>query len=464
MHTTSPRQVNTICNPDLYGDSDPLEIQSFEFFIRRVLPGFTRILDDHFWHQTIPQLSRIEPLVWNAVIAMSSLIRYPQYSTAPVLPGSTKTPVTDGNHRKALIWYGKSIAGVKERIKSEKTWSSLALITCILYTSIECLQDNIVEAYTLYQRAVGMAGLVTTEYCGYSSTTLSERSLEDRIRVLLRHETMSHGLLVPRPKLTLDSAAGRFDSLSDAREELYALVTETQAFVQHVNAKKNAYGKEWIAPSDIVTQQEDLQTNLLRWHSAFSNTTASPGAVSGPNDGELSSVLLLAYGQYFIWLSACLSTFETAYDQFFQHFQLMIEHADHVIAATRAEVRPVFVLESRVIASLYFIAIKCRQPSIRRRAVVLLRNGPQVENIWKAEPMAVVAERTIGVEESGSEHGVYHAQALSSDLPPESSRVYRQEVVELKDNNGQLCSHLILNRWYQNDAFQWSKAEHIVKI
>ncbi|KAL6245744.1 hypothetical protein RBB50_006897 [Rhinocladiella similis] len=459
-------QVHSISRPDQYVNVEQTELRSFEFFIRRVVPGFTRIVEAHFWHQIIPQLSRAEPLMWNAVVAMSCLIQHPQYSTAPGLPGGAKTPVIDEHHRKALTWYSKSIAGLKERLAIEKTPSSLALVACVLYMCIECLQDNMIEAATLHRSAAGMLGLVATEGGRRLITPYGTR-LEDTIRALVRHEATAHGLLdlhVSRPKVMLDSVTGRFNSLSDAREELYAVITETQAFIFRARKIKEMQGKDWKAPPDFTTQQEHLLTSLLRWHLGLTNTTGGPSPVSSPDEDELTSVLLVSHGQYSIWLSVCLSTSETAFDQFNHHFESIVDHAHRAITATKTNLRPAFMFETRVIPSLYFVATKCRHPQIRRRALFLLRNGPKVENLWKAEPMADVAQKVIGIEESGSELGIYEQDPLRSDLPPESHRLYRQEVVELKGDNGQLGYYLVLNRWHQDAALQWSRTEHVVKL
>lgn len=461
---TQAHQMSTF---RLYASADQREIQSFEYFVSRVLPSFTRIVDDSFWHQTIPQLSHSEPLIWHAVIAMSCLIQYPQYSAAPVIPANPRasTTISDENHRTALTWYGRSIAGLRDRLKPEVSRPAVALIACILYVCIECLQDHIIEAAVLYRHAVSMVGLAPPNIQEQSNMAKSETELDYKIRAILRHETMSHGLPVPRPKLTLDSTSGSFQASSAAREELYALITECQAFIQNVGRIKNMHGKDWLPPPDLIQQQEYHQADLFRWHVAFSNTTSNPGAIHSPDELELRSVLFIVYAQYFIWLSVCLSTFETAFDNFFPYFESIVEQAERVIKSKRPENRPVFLLESRVIPSLYFVAIKCRHPWIRRRALFLLRSGPKVENIWKSEPMALVAEKSIDVEESGSMHpddrqAQVYAQTQTSateNLPPECNRLYQQEVVDLKDTNGRATHGLVLCGWRQGEDLQWSR-------
>ncbi|KEF53512.1 uncharacterized protein A1O9_10487 [Exophiala aquamarina CBS 119918] len=467
--TPTLAQANPMSIFGVYGSASRQETRSFEYFVSQVIPGFTRIVDDSFWHQTILQLSHSESLIWHAVIAMSCLIQYPQYSTAPVIPASPRAPtaISNEHHRRALTWYGWSIAGLRDRLTLEKSRSAVAVIACMLYVCIECLQDHVIEAVVLYRHAVGMVGLAPPNNHEQSSMAKTETEIEidHKIRAILRHETMSHGLSVPRPKLTLDSTSGSFHASSAAREELYALITECQVFIQNVGRIKDMHGKDWLPSSDLIQQQESHQADLFRWHVAFSNTPSSLGAIRSPDELELRSVLFIAYAQYFIWLSVCLSTLETAFDSFFPSFESIVQHAERVIASKRPENRPVFILESRVIPSLYFVAIKCRHPWIRRRALLLLRSGPKVENIWKSEPMALVAEKSIEVEESGAIHAE-HLQAQSSawaqtspadHLPPECDRLYQQEVVNTKDTNGRATHGLVLCGWRQEKDLRWSR-------
>ena len=489
-------QSDHVSTIDMYEHIDPVEVHCFEFFIHRVVPGLTRIVDKQFWHQTVLQVSQAEPSLWNAIIAMSCLIRHPQFSDGPVLPGSAKTPVVNENHRKALKWYGKSMIGLNERIAHEKNTtgspSPLVLISCVIYMCIECLQDNMLEAFALFDKAVGMVGGLVDEGEGSSSgetslsTTLqSSTHLERTIRSLLRHEAASHGLPIPRPRSTLRPVTDRFEALSVAREELYAVISACQTFVfHHVNFIKDEQGKNWTASSELFQQQEQLQFNLLRWHARFIETTTNDSdslTIPDPHADELSSVLLVGYYHYFIWLSTCLSNFETSFDNFVLHFQWIVDHASRAIEATattttttttpsEARPRPIFILETRVIPSLYFVAIKCRHPQIRRAALLLLRKGPASENIWKAEPMARVAEMSIGVEESGyleddaSSHTYRPVPTDGVVPPPEHHRIYRQEIVAVTDSASRPAHNLILAGWRRDDHLQWSRTKHVVPI
>lgn len=94
-----------------------------------------------------------------------------------------------------------------------------------------------------------------------------------------------------------------------------------------------------------------------------------------------------------------------------------------------------------------------------------------MENIAKADPMIQVAERTIGIEESGDENGVFLEEGHDIVMPPESHRIYRRKVLEHPGSGGPPPNYVDFNanylefgRWKQNEYLQWIKTDHLVKM
>jgi len=90
-----------------------------------------------------------------------------------------------------------------------------------------------------------------------------------------------------------------------------------------------------------------------------------------------------------------------------------------------------FAFEMGVIPPLYFTAIKCRVPSIRRSAIALLQTTmPRREGIWIADLYIALARRIIEIEEGDfearhlkSDGGAIRDQLTGELLPPKSRRV-----------------------------------------
>lgn len=62
--------------------------------------------------------------------------------------------------------------------------------------------------------------------------------------------------------------------------------------------------------------------------------------------------------------------------------------------------RPVFSLATWIPGALYVVAMRCREPTIRRRALSLLKAHPRTEGIWGSTLAGKIAEAGILIEES----------------------------------------------------------------
>ena len=75
-----------------------------------------------------------------------------------------------------------------------------------------------------------------------------------------------------------------------------------------------------------------------------------------------------------------------------------------------------FTFEISIIPYLFFAATYCRCPITRRECVALLERNPPREGLWDAKQCAVLARRTIEIEEEGRTISHY-AQCLSTITP-----------------------------------------------
>jgi hypothetical protein len=79
-----------------------------------------------------------------------------------------------------------------------------------------------------------------------------------------------------------------------------------------------------------------------------------------------------------------------------------------------------FTFEMGIIPFLYFTAIKCRSPTVRRAAIHLLSKAtPQREGLWDARLMANIAKRMMEIEEDGCS-----PTSEPRTWPPEQRRVH----------------------------------------
>lgn len=68
--------------------------------------------------------------------------------------------------------------------------------------------------------------------------------------------------------------------------------------------------------------------------------------------------------------------------------------------AKRCTLRDLFTFEMGAMPAVYFTALKCRDPVIRRRAIqVLAGMRPRREGLWDARQLEAIAKRVLEVEE-----------------------------------------------------------------
>jgi hypothetical protein len=123
-----------------------------------------------------------------------------------------------------------------------------------------------------------------------------------------------------------------------------------------------------------------------------------------------------------------LSVAQTAFDQHKGRFEDVVHHADIIL--TLSGTRPSFTFEMGVIPPLYFVATKCRDPTIRRRALSLLKKALERESSWRASHAARALEQIIALEEENRGRFVEFPPIEPVVWVNESKRVRRLEVFQ----------------------------------
>jgi hypothetical protein len=113
------------------------------------------------------------------------------------------------------------------------------------------------------------------------------------------------------------------------------------------------------------------------------------------------------------------------------------------------DTQPSFTFEMGVIPPLYFVAAKCRDPTIRRRALSLLKKAPRRESSWSALPTRVV-EKTIALEEEHSGRFIESPPTRPIVWVDESKRIRPLEVVQEVKPDGTSQFMVKTTRYFEN--------------
>ncbi|KAJ4419459.1 hypothetical protein N0V85_001031 [Neurospora sp. IMI 360204] len=409
------------------------EKRSFHFFQDVTAPCLSGDFDGAFWRVLVLQICESEPAVKHAVLAVSSL--HEAMVRGAVAP---YVDITD-KQSFALFQYNKAISCLLDRMPDVDSRPLVPLLTCILFVFVEFMQFKDVESLIHLQQ-------------GHQILSQLERkpSLRGnpefeiiRNHIVPMYTRISLTLLmiggdptaIPVPLKTLIDVPMTFETIDQVRYALHDFMEECLRFTK--KSKPAKY--QQVSPEELRALEEEqdlLMRKLSRFNVAFSLFLSRNQKLLPPGCVDLIEIHTKTIH---IWISTALSTNETAFDDHISFFSAIIPRAAAFMetlsspttrenqttkagtmtatgtAASLTDARrfsAMFTFETHVIAPLFFVAIKCRHPEVRRAALDLLRRNPaRRENVWRADIMASIADYTIKLEER-------HLHSPDSDYAP----------------------------------------------
>lgn len=172
------------------------------------------------------------------------------------------------------------------------------------------------------------------------------------------------------------------------------------------------YWKREAVPVAWMMQREEATTSFEAWLNALENFFRESRVVLRPADTKSLLGLRLQIRVAIIMLKTCIDCGpESSFDVFEDEFEDMITQVESMgdVLGLR-EGQPLdnegtpFTMDLGIIHPLFFIATKCRNWSLRMRAIVELRRAGR-EGVWEGPIMAVVGERIAQIEETGTPWG-----------------------------------------------------------
>lgn len=375
-------------SPSRVNPSAQRERRAFEYYFYRGASSIAGALDLRFWKGTVLQLSRSEPAVWDAVIAISALYEVPSLSSNPVPKDSEKN--------EALSWYSRSMMSVRKLIEQNRANQEVAIVTCVLYICIEIMQGHMSEALQLYEQGVSLI------YELRAASATSASFLEDTI-IPLFFRMGTAALSTAGVPIVRDLFAFAdhwedtgFFTVEAARAALAPLMRETLLFRWEAGARILEVGSVVNVSADTFARQQIFLARLENWYSLFT------GLADNQSDHMYQtaiSTLRTFHAAIYIILSTCLTQRRTASDNYLSHFRIIVEHASQVLASTTSDTSQTpFTFEAGVGQPLFLTAISCCDPVLRREALELLRRVPQ-EGFFECKPRVASVEEYIRMEE-----------------------------------------------------------------
>ena len=189
------------------------------------------------------------------------------------------------------------------------------------------------------------------------------------------------------------------------------------------NLSMYRYWKQDDVPYETVYRKEEATVIFESWLEALEKFLENGSIRLRPSDIKGVLGLRLQIKVAIIMLKTCIDCApETTFDMYEDQFEHMVHQVETMgDALALKEGDPLdnestsFTMELGVIHPLFFIATKCRDWNVRRRAMQQLKRAGR-EGVWEGPIMAIVAERIAQIEEVGVPRG---------EIVPELSRLHK---------------------------------------
>ncbi|KKY27570.1 putative c6 zinc finger domain protein [Phaeomoniella chlamydospora] len=431
-----PRRVTDIAIPaplQFLHEASDFEKRYFQKFLCSTGPSLSGPLDTEFWQRTIPQLCVAEPVIYDAVVAISALAQRPSRSDYPLV-GQSEQPLTiDHDQKTALALYSRAMSRFASYTATNTHILGVAIITCILFVCIEMLEDSIERAGFLFQ--LGVKLLAQFEGDLHTTHNVNEMTVLIKSNVVPLFKRLSVAAVfigiptnIPLPT---QHALGRpklcFHNLTEARDMLYTLMANWYPVIQRAYKHKSLENLQIEVSQDLLEHQRNAISILHEWHAGFQAVMVN--GVKSTLDEYTGSILLVHYHLSVISVSTACTPYETAYDHYDHSFREIVRQAPLVLSSDASAFLqvdstdpatystsdpPIFKFDLGIVACLYFVAIRCRLSEVRRRALALLWKCPRKEGAWKALSTAKLSKLIIDLEEEAGVGPIYSLKQPSS--------------------------------------------------
>ncbi|KAF2215666.1 hypothetical protein CERZMDRAFT_94068 [Cercospora zeae-maydis SCOH1-5] len=240
--TPNPRSddsttITKVCLARTLGRSDD-EKRTFSYFVSHTAPRLAQNLDQDFWCGHVLQIAHQEPLILDALLALSTLYEHPQFMKSFLLKTDDSNGVhpslmpafPDGDHAKALKHYNRAISQFRKKMCDGSATPLLAMLTCTLFICIEIIRDNIFGGVSLFITGATLMRQFSSCPEGMSS------SLYDAIRQIFARIAVSGALMGHPAEHDVEEWAGKsshdagaFSTVAEARNMLFRLLGENHA-------------------------------------------------------------------------------------------------------------------------------------------------------------------------------------------------------------------------------------------
>lgn len=415
------------------------EKRLFHRFQVRTVASFNGGSEANFWTKVVLKAGQQEPVVRNAIIALGAL-----HEDYQIRSGKYDAQLNeDKSYQDVALLYGKALRQLNQRLNEPtKENAKIAIICSILFACFEVLRRNNMAAVVHYQQGMRQlmrqmsmptdprspddASIANPSLCSNDPGALTVRfreipedELDDMLRVFARYDIQACTFSKDVAERLDITSASRPPSvpvdltIPQIRTHLDNLLICVYQLIKS-DLRMYRYWDIAAVPPQWQQRRTEAIATFSDWLAALEVFFADPEKMGKMTPYEEKSLLGLRLQTRIAIIMLKMSIDhkpETCYDTFKPEFDDMVTRVEKIFGnLALVDARPLdaetvdFTMELGLIHPLFFIAAKCRDWNIRRRAVALLRKAGK-EGVWDGPIMAVLAQKIMKLEEQGIARG-----------------------------------------------------------
>lgn len=411
-------------NSSSFGNEE--EHRYFRVFETRTAPELTGYFDSGIWDRLILQACRREPFVWHAVVAIGAL--HKSLNMSQLWKSHCPTPAKgddDGSthHVFALQQYGRSLQLMKGILQQgvESRFQN-SLISSLLMICFESYLGN--QESALKQIRTGVDILFKWPFpCKLQDDDFSTIKVLAKNNSFLDEDLLSTFILLDFQAMAFKDGETsrtlskkypdippRFETVKEARMYLDVIVRRLQQWHASVQSQRHPYiatldfeeCTEIGSDKKLASELESYFEIMRSWYHAFKPVFDIAQTKRGCKEYLGATVLMARYIPSRFLFSAAEGN-ETYSDVYLPECTTLVGLLEDVLEQD-PHLRPgqaTFVFGNHCVLALFVVALRCRDPSVRRRAISLLVKHPRREGLWDSLMAATVASWVMVEEEKG---------------------------------------------------------------
>ncbi|KAL4731658.1 hypothetical protein ACLX1H_000636 [Fusarium chlamydosporum] len=375
--------------------------KAMSFFEHICVNNLNEYYPNELWRKTLMLFSQTVPAVRHAAVALALLHRR-YHDGDSILPGHY--PLSHYNNAIQLVLGQRSVDSVEAMMTT--------LLVCYLFTCFDNLAGNYQQATIHLRGGLELSRSTPKDFLRKSNdlnkniVPSSHVLLAETVKQLRRLDMHASAYMVDWSTVDIQESAeevtlfwkGMFESVDQAADCLQTLVSQTMELQWMAQGVKFADG----APPEA--SKEYVIGKLETWSRCFEEMLTRTNQY-GKDIKNCRLISLLRLQSKVLWILACGlgPGREMEYDSFLIEFLQCVALADDVSAGHHTYAgssKLAFTPDIAIIPILYIIGAKCRDPTVRRQVLRILRRQPLREAVWDSAFAAKALERIVEIEES----------------------------------------------------------------